>query len=328
MAEYSSIEYELMIADKERRLAYLAAIKAVAKNARVLDLGCGSGFFSVAAAKYGAKEVYAVEINTAVKILPSILKSNGLQETVKVFLGDIRDIPIGDFDVLISDLRGSLPMYRNGLEIFHYAKSELMNDGANIIPAKDHLYLALVSCAEHSSLIESLNDAIVDVANLDWSHCTNAVCDYIATRGFLKAQDILSNIVKWGAIDYTDDESLLQKSRGGKFRTTCTQDGHADGIALWFDADLDGTNGFSNRPSDRIPIYGRLLCPFRQPLWFQKGETIEIDFSYTRVGNQHISEWGIKSEKYETSQNSLGSLGLGRNDLVAESGAQKTWQQL
>ena len=50
---------------------------------RVLDLGCGSGILSIAAAKLGAAEVFGLEIDPiAVSVAERNLRENGVQDTV------------------------------------------------------------------------------------------------------------------------------------------------------------------------------------------------------------------------------------------------------
>jgi predicted RNA methylase len=50
-----------MLDDKVRCEAYKNAIEASVKGKIVLDIGAGTGFLSVIAAKAGATHVYAVE---------------------------------------------------------------------------------------------------------------------------------------------------------------------------------------------------------------------------------------------------------------------------
>ena len=52
-----------MLNDKIRCEAYKAAIAASVKGKTVLDVGAGTGFLSVIAAKAGANHVYAVEFS-------------------------------------------------------------------------------------------------------------------------------------------------------------------------------------------------------------------------------------------------------------------------
>ena len=68
------------------------------RPARVLDLGTGTGILAIAAAKLGAAEVEAVDINPlAVSTAAANCRRNNVEEKVRVHLGDARsDLPSAD----------------------------------------------------------------------------------------------------------------------------------------------------------------------------------------------------------------------------------------
>lgn len=53
-----------MLADKVRCDTYTKAIEAIVKGMTVMDVGAGTGFLSVVAAKAGASRVFAVEYSS------------------------------------------------------------------------------------------------------------------------------------------------------------------------------------------------------------------------------------------------------------------------
>ena len=74
---YSVRDFGGMITDDVRRTAYLAAIRKFAPGARVLDLGCGTGFFTLAALELGAEHVTAIDLADGVRLLPQVIAQNG-----------------------------------------------------------------------------------------------------------------------------------------------------------------------------------------------------------------------------------------------------------
>ena len=81
---YSVNEYGNMIKDKWRMDAYIKAIKKTIKpNSVVLDLGAGTGFFSLLACELGAKKVYSIEPNPALKIGIDTAKNNGFSHKIE-----------------------------------------------------------------------------------------------------------------------------------------------------------------------------------------------------------------------------------------------------
>ncbi|WP_089966981.1 50S ribosomal protein L11 methyltransferase [Lihuaxuella thermophila] len=64
--------------------------KYMAPGMRVIDVGCGSGILSIAAAKLGAKQVLAVDLDPlAVVSTENNVKQNGVQEVVTAREGDL-----------------------------------------------------------------------------------------------------------------------------------------------------------------------------------------------------------------------------------------------
>jgi release factor glutamine methyltransferase len=82
---------------------YLARPGVVAPTVRVLDVGTGSGIAAIAAARAGAKEVVAVDVNPqAVRCAQDNVARMGLQGRVEVREGDMfAAVPGKRFDLLV-----------------------------------------------------------------------------------------------------------------------------------------------------------------------------------------------------------------------------------
>ena len=72
---------------------------------KVLDIGCGSGILSIAASRYGAKDILAVDIDElAVKIAKENVFLNDLDDSIKVIEGDLTKNVEGKFDLIIANI--------------------------------------------------------------------------------------------------------------------------------------------------------------------------------------------------------------------------------
>jgi len=83
-------------------------LSGLTEEAVVIDMGCGSGFFAVLAAKLGAAKVYAVDVTTqAVELTKRNLIRNGIAERVEVVCGNLFE-PIKGIraDAIILDVSG------------------------------------------------------------------------------------------------------------------------------------------------------------------------------------------------------------------------------
>jgi len=75
----------------------------------VLDVGCGSGILSIAAALLGAEQVLGVEIDTiAVNIAKENVKANNLCDKIKIKEGDLTKHIEEKFDVVVANLMADL----------------------------------------------------------------------------------------------------------------------------------------------------------------------------------------------------------------------------
>jgi release factor glutamine methyltransferase len=74
----------------------------------VIDLGCGSGFFSILAAKRGATKVYAVDIMPqAVALTLRNAKRNGVESRIEAFTGSLFEpLPGVRSDLIVDDVSG------------------------------------------------------------------------------------------------------------------------------------------------------------------------------------------------------------------------------
>ena len=71
----------------------------------VLDVGTGSGILAIAAAKLGAEDVLAIDIDPlAVRTAQENVDKNGLGERVKVRLGDLLEGAIGPYEFAVANI--------------------------------------------------------------------------------------------------------------------------------------------------------------------------------------------------------------------------------
>ena len=146
MPEYDLVQFTSMVLDRTRREAYTSAIEVcIHADSVVLDLGAGPGLFTLLAAARGARRVYAVDRLDVVEAVSDLASRNGFGRQVEVFRGDIRDVVLPEQpDVVISDLRGVLPIDGDHLAVMAYVNEHVMRPGGVLMPRQDRLHVALV----------------------------------------------------------------------------------------------------------------------------------------------------------------------------------------
>jgi ribosomal protein L11 methyltransferase len=79
------------------------------EGARVIDVGTGSGVLAIAAARLGAADVVAIDVDPdATACAVENVAENDVDARVRVITGDSRDVRERDFDLLVANLTGSL----------------------------------------------------------------------------------------------------------------------------------------------------------------------------------------------------------------------------
>lgn len=79
--------------------------KYVNGDSKVFDIGCGSGILAIAAAKLGAKEVLAVDLDeVAVKVSKENVEENNVSDSVEVRHGNLMDVVKDRADVVVANI--------------------------------------------------------------------------------------------------------------------------------------------------------------------------------------------------------------------------------
>jgi|GEM_PF-514171 len=80
--------------------------KLVTPQSQVLDIGCGTGILSIAAAKLGANRVVAVDLDcVAVHATRNNCEANAVGSKVGVFEGDLlTSLPVAPYDVVVANI--------------------------------------------------------------------------------------------------------------------------------------------------------------------------------------------------------------------------------
>ena len=130
------VEHARMLHDDRRTGDYLEALAAAVRPGDVvLDIGTGSGVLAIAAARAGARRVYAVEASDIAEVAERVFATNGVQDRVTLIPGWSRQIELPEpADLLVSELIGNEPFEEEILETTLDARRRLLKPGARLIP--------------------------------------------------------------------------------------------------------------------------------------------------------------------------------------------------
>ena len=130
------VEHARMLHDDRRTGDYLAAITAAVRPGDVvLDIGTGSGVLAVAAARAGARHVYAVEASDIAGVAGRVFAANRVDDRVTLVRGWSRHVDLPEpADLLVSEIIGSEPLEEEILETTLDARRRLLRPGARLVP--------------------------------------------------------------------------------------------------------------------------------------------------------------------------------------------------
>ncbi len=284
---YTLAGYSSMIADRVRTDAYALALRqAIRPGCVCLDIGTGTGFFAILACRLGARKVVAVEPDDAIQVAREVAAANGCAERI-TFLQDLSTrIQLEErADVIISDLRGVLPLLGNHLPSLIDARHRLLAPGGAVIPRKDILWSAVVEAPEEYARAVPLGDECVHGVNMEAAR-SRIVNSWHKTR--LKPENLLTQPCSWASLDYTNMEGA---NVCGEAAWTVERPGMGHGLLLWFDATLIEGVGFSNAPGQPELIYGQGFFPWVHPVSLAAGDVVEVTLRADLVGVDYVWSW-------------------------------------
>jgi precorrin-6B methylase 2 len=130
------VEHARMLHDNRRTGDYLAALaQAVRPGDVVLDIGTGSGVLAIAAARAGARHVYAVEASDIAEVAARVFAANDMANRITLLAAWSRQLDLPEpADLLVSEIIGNEPFEEEILETTLDARRRLLKPGARLIP--------------------------------------------------------------------------------------------------------------------------------------------------------------------------------------------------
>jgi type I protein arginine methyltransferase len=298
---YSLGAYGSMIADRVRIDAYAAALrKTVRAGSIVVEIGTGPGIFAVLACQFGASRVYAIEPAEIVQVAREVAAANGCADKIE-FLEELstRVTLPARADVILSDLRGVLPLFQHHIPAIVDARRRFLAPGGTMIPQEDTLWAAIVEAPKrYEELVGPWED---NPLGQDLGPARQLAVNNIEKVSVNPGQLLTAHRL-WTTVDYA---SVENQDVRGELEWTVERAGTGHGIVVWFDADLAEGVGFSNAPGAPETVYGSLFFPWTQPATLAQGQTVCVSLAAKLVENEYVWRWTTCIKPLERSSASL-----------------------
>lgn len=284
---YRVFDYGRMVECEPRMSIYAEALRrAVMPGCTVIDLGAAFGVFALLACKYGAGHVIAIEPDPSIELLMPMAKANGCADRITV----VRDIslnyqPETRADVIVSDCRGTVPLYQHHIETIADARARLLAPQGTLLPMRDTLRIALARWPKNhraNTRPWQRNSFGLDLG-AGYNHAVNS-----EIKAFLKPDALSSAPQDLAVIDY---RTITDPNLDASVELAATRSGAVHGLLVWFDAEIADGLGYSNAPGQPELVYGQMFLPFAGGPKLAVGERIGARLRGTLVDNHYVWTW-------------------------------------
>lgn len=262
--------------------AIVAAIATAGPDARVLDIGTGSGLLSMMAARAGAQSVTACEVVPIIaETARQIIADNGYSDQITVHTAPSTDLQIGTHlderaDILVSEILSSDLLTEHVIDTFEDAHARLLKPDAIVIPRA----ATAIGCLVESQVLADY--VFVDqVSGFNVSRFGELASPKLPIHGTMTDWKRLSADVELVHVDLTrtrhdSDLHLLE--------IDVLADGIATGIVQWMHVDLAEGITFDNHP-DGYTDGGwlQVLHNFPEPVIVHAGDVLNVAVGHDRV---------------------------------------------
>ncbi|HEU0078353.1 MAG TPA: 50S ribosomal protein L11 methyltransferase [Longimicrobiaceae bacterium] len=286
-----------MLNDRGRTSRFIRAVEEVVRPGDVVvDLGTGTGILAMAAARAGAKRVYAIEAGPIAGVAKQLFAANGFGRRITLLDQHSTEVELPTrADVLITETFGHGALSEQVLEAVVDARRRLLKRNARTVPGSLRIFGIPVSMPE-----ETRGEYVFTPAGLEqwkaWYGIDFGALGATNRDALLTHWLDASHARRWPSLAEPallaeiDLAALDDAAVHGQADVTAREEGTLSGLVLYFDLALSPSVSHSTDPRHAAPD-NHWLNPvylFVEPMELRRGETVRISYRYDPADKE---EW-------------------------------------
>lgn len=286
-----------MLNDRGRTSRFIRAVEEVVRPGDVVvDLGTGTGILAMAAARAGAKRVYAIEAGPIAGVARQLIAANGFGRRITLLDSHSTEVELpARADVLITETFGHGALSEQVLEAVADARRRLLKPDARTVPGSLRIFGVPVSVPE-----EQRGEYVFTPSSLErwkaWYGMDFGGLGATNRDALLTHWMDASRVRRWPSLAAPapladiDLATLHDAAASGQADVTVRKDGTLSGLVLYFDLRLSPSVSHSTDPRHAQPD-NHWLNPvylFVEPMALRRGETVRISYRYDPADKE---EW-------------------------------------
>lgn len=286
-----------MLNDSVRSSRLIAAINAVVRpDDIVVEAGTGTGVLAVAAARAGARHVYAIEAGHMASVARELARANGVAERVTVVEGWSSAVRLPERgDVFVSETVGNAAFDEDLLATATDARQRLLKPGARMIPSSLSLNalpaMAPVAWLGRQMFAPTVTETWRDAYGIDFSALCSLPVDY-GMRGLIRPHGeqwpwLAAPLALASARFAPSFEVQLECSTAGVAQSA----GELNALVVYFEAELAPGITLSTDPRGLPEEYPN---SWGNPAWLvpavalRSGDRFQVNFKWRERGQHQL----------------------------------------
>ena len=282
-----------MLDDAVRTTSFVDAIRAnVRPDDIVLDIGTGTGILAVAAARAGARHVYALDRGAVAEVAERVVRANGVADRCTVLRTMSTDAVLPErATLLVSEIVGNDPFGEGIIRTYADANARLLAPNARRIPRRLAVYAHLVEVpadirAEHFADEERVawwsQRYGVDLDAVRQAAPREPVVVYLSST---RARTLMaaSSATQLGMMDLAHVTPTMACTQSIRTERAC----RVGGIAITFSLELDDRHHISSDVSLNAQSHWRTpLWLLPEPMSVEAGDAVTVAWRTSPTGSR------------------------------------------